>query len=82
VSNVGQAAKRMSIPDQPDNLAAYIGLGKEDIVRLVLCMLIEEGLGRQLSAFRSQQLPTQPVESHKEFIVGRDNVVPVCNRAG
>ena len=70
------------VRDQPDNLDAYMGMGNEDIVRLVLCLLIEEGLGRQLAAFRSQQLPTQPVESHKEFNVGRDNIVPVCNRAG
>ena len=68
--------------DQPDNLDAFMGLGHEGIVRLVLYLLIEEGLGRQLAAFRSQQLPTQPVESHEKFIVGRDNIVPVCNRAG
>ena len=68
--------------DQPDNLDAFMGLGHEGIVRLVLYLLIEEGLGRQLAAFRFQQLPTQPVESHKELIVRRNDVVPVGNRAG
>ena len=54
--------------EQPETLDAYMGLGNEDIVRLVLCLLIEEGLRRQLAGFRAQQLPSQPVERQEELV--------------
>jgi hypothetical protein len=44
----------MTARNQPDNLDAYMGLGDKDIVRLVLCLLIEEGLRKQLAAFRAE----------------------------
>lgn len=44
----------MTVRDQPEHLDAYMGLGNEDIVRLVLCLLIEEGLRKQLAAFRAE----------------------------
>jgi hypothetical protein len=54
----------MMAQDQPDNLDAYMGLGDKDIARLVLCLLIEEGLRKQLAAFRAEG-------------VGREKLLPV-----
>jgi hypothetical protein len=48
----------------PEHLDAYTHLSKQEIARLVLCLLIEERLVERLAAFRSrpEQLPAQPVE--------------------
>lgn len=70
------------VQERLDNLDAYMGLSNEDIVRLVLCLLIEEGLSRELAAFRSHQLAPEPVEGREKLLVGRNHIVPVCNRAG
>jgi hypothetical protein len=56
----------MSERNQPDNLDAYMELGTKGIVRLILLLLIEEGLSRHLAAFRAEDLPTQPVEGEKK----------------
>jgi len=42
------------VRDQPNNLDAYMNLGDKEIVRLVLCLLIEAGLRKQLAAFRAE----------------------------
>lgn len=49
-----EALAAVMAQDQPANLDAYMGLGDKDIVRLVLCLLIEEGLRKQLAAFRAE----------------------------
>ena len=36
----------------PDDLDAYLDLKREEIARLVLCLLIEEALKGRLSVFR------------------------------
>jgi hypothetical protein len=37
---------------QPDCLDSFMGLDTQDIVRLVLCLLIEDAMKRHLSSFR------------------------------
>jgi hypothetical protein len=64
----------ISARNQPDNLDAYMNLGSKDIVRLVLLLLVEEGLGRELAAFRAEDLPAQPVE-------GNENASSDCRAA-
>jgi hypothetical protein len=46
---------------QPDKLDAYLDLSREDIARLVLCLMVEEMLKHRLFGFR-QDLPAQPIE--------------------
>ena len=72
----------MSAKNQPDNLDAYMNLGSKEIVRLVLLLLVEEGLQKQLAAFRAEDLPPEPVEGQEELCVARDDVVPLRIRAG
>ena len=45
--------------NQPDGLDAYMNLGSKEIVRLVLLLLVEEGLRKQLAAFRAEDLAAQ-----------------------
>jgi hypothetical protein len=61
---VKMAAERPKLSGQPlpEQLDAYLGLGTQDIARLVLCLLMQEALGNQLASFRTQNLPAQPVE--------------------
>jgi hypothetical protein len=61
---VNMAAERTKWGEQPlpEQLDAYLGLGRQDIARLVLCLLMAEALENQLASFRSQNLPAQPVE--------------------
>ncbi len=70
------------VGNQPDKLDAYMNLGSKEIVRLVLLLLVEEGLQKQLAAFRAEDLVVQPVEGQEELGVARDDVVPIRNRAG
>jgi len=65
-------------------LEPYIGMSREEIARLVLCLLAEETLRGRLAPFRSgaQYLAAEPVESREKLLVARDDVVPVCHRAG
>jgi hypothetical protein len=53
----------MLAKNQPDDLDAYMNLGSKEIVRLVLLLLVEEGLQKQLAAFRAEALAAQPVEN-------------------
>lgn len=46
----------------PEELDAFMHLSREEIGRLVLWLLVEEGLKDQLAFFRSQDLPTEPVQ--------------------
>ena len=64
--------------DQPENLEAYMDLGKEDIARLVLCLLIEERLKERLAEFR-EDLTSQPVQSKEKLLVAGSNVMPVSH---
>lgn len=68
--------------NQPDDLDAYMNLGSKEIVRLVLLLLVEEGLRKQLAAFRAENLAVQPVEGREELGVVGNDVVPIRNRAG
>jgi hypothetical protein len=52
---------------QPETLDAYMGLGSEEIVRLVLWLLVEESLHNRLADFR-QKLPAKPVEREEELV--------------
>ena len=70
------------VRNQPNNLDAYMNLGSKDIVRLVLLLLVEEGLQKQLVTFRAEDLPTQPVKGQEELSVARNDIVPIRNRAG
>jgi hypothetical protein len=38
----------------PENLDAYLDLSREEIGRLVLCLLIEEALRRRLAEYRER----------------------------
>jgi hypothetical protein len=64
----------------PEDLSPYMNLKEEGIARLVLCLLVEEMLGRQLAAFRFKQLHPEPVEGEKELAVGRCDVVTIGDR--
>jgi hypothetical protein len=68
------------MPILPEDLSPYMNLKGEGIARLVLCLLVEEMLGRQLAAFRLKQLHTEPVEGEKELAVGRCDVVTIGDR--
>ena len=70
------------VRNQPNNLDAYINLGSKDVVRLVLLLLVEEGLQKQLVAFRAEDLPTEPVKGQEKLGVARNDIVPIRNRAG
>ncbi len=72
----------LSAKNQPDDLDAYMNLGSKEIVRLVLLLLVEEGLRKQLAAFRAEDLPTEPVEGQEELGAAGNDVVRVRNRAG
>lgn len=72
----------LAVRDQPDNLDAFMNLGTKDIARLVLLLLVEEGLRRELAAFRAEDLSPQPVQCQEEFSIARNDVVPIRNRAG
>lgn len=72
----------MLAKNQPDNLDSYMNLGSKEIGRLVLLLLVEEGLQKQLAAFRAEDLRTEPVEGQEELGVARHDIVPICNRAG
>lgn len=54
-----------------EELEAYMRLTRAEIARLVLCLLIEEALGRKLAAFRSQSqnLLPQPAKGGEELLV-------------
>jgi hypothetical protein len=54
-----------------EELNVYIGLSAKDVARIVLCLLIEEALERQLASFRSypKNLLPDPVEGSKELLV-------------
>lgn len=61
--------QRGGVPSAPpvsppaDEIKAYMHLSREEIARLVLCLLIEDALQSQLAGFRSQNLPAKPVQS-------------------
>lgn len=68
---------------QPENLDAYMELGRKEIVRLVLLLLVEEGLQKQLAVFRADDMPTESAKGLERLgFTGDGVVVPVCNRAG
>lgn len=64
----------------PEDLGPYMQLKGEGIARLVLCLLVEEMLGRQLAAFRLKQLHPEPVEGEKELTVAGRDVVTIGDR--
>jgi hypothetical protein len=68
--------------NQPDDLDAYMNLGSKEIVRLVLLLLVEEGLQKQLAAFRAENLATQPVDGQEELAVAGNGIMAIRNRAG
>jgi hypothetical protein len=72
----------LSARNQPDNLDAYMNLGAKGIIRLVLLLLVEEGLSRELATFRAEDLPAQPVEGHEKLGIAGNDIVPIRNRAG
>ncbi len=41
----------------PERLAIYLDLEKDEIVRLILCLLVEELLKERLDAFRTPEFP-------------------------
>jgi hypothetical protein len=41
---------------------AYLAMGREEIARIILWLLIEETLRRQLAWLRPENLPPQPIE--------------------
>jgi hypothetical protein len=57
-----QAAGELRPPPPPEEIDKYLCLGKEDIVKLVLCLLIEESLKSRLAAFRAEHFPPQPIQ--------------------
>jgi len=63
-----------------ETIQACLSLSKDDIARLVLCLLIEEMLKDRLTAFRSQDLPAKPTEGLEELFIAGDDVMPVGNR--
>ena len=78
----GSKQVKMSGRKNPDNLDAYMNLGNKGIVRLVLLLLIEEGLQKQLASFRADYLATQPVKGHEELSLAGDGIMPIRDRAG
>ena len=55
----------------PDDLSAYHGLTNEEIARLVLWLLVEEGLQHQLGSFRSSSCPrNQPSAAKNSSSLG------------
>jgi hypothetical protein len=72
----------MGAKNQPDDLDAYMNLGSKEIVRLVLLLLVEEDLRKQLAAFRAENLMAQPVAGQEELGVARNDAVPIRSRAG
>ncbi len=63
----------------PGELEAFMGLSNQEIARLVLCLLIEEALQSQLSAFRCgpEELHPEPPEGGEKLLLGGSDVVPV-----
>lgn len=51
----------------PEDLDAYMRMSKAEVVKLVLCLLIEDTLRGRLAAFRPQHLPAQPVEGEEKL---------------
>lgn len=51
-----------------EDLSAYLDMGRDDIARLVLWLLVEESLRGRLAGFR-QKLSSQPVEREEELCV-------------
>jgi len=45
---------------EPDNLDVYLGMTAQDLVRLVLCLLIEEALQKHLAGFRDEPAERAP----------------------
>ena len=66
-----EAAKKREAID------AYMDLSSEDIVRLILCLLIEEALKARLDVFRSEQLLPEPVQRQEELVVMGPNIMAV-----
>jgi hypothetical protein len=59
-----------ALPEPPD-LLPYWGLTKEETARLVLCLLVEEGLQRQLADFRpSTCSPSQSRAAKNSSLLG------------
>lgn len=65
-----------------EQIENYLGLSREEISRLVLCLLVEEMLKARLAAFRAQDPPPQPVERLEELGVVRADVVLVGDVPG
>ena len=76
----GQAEEAQDM--SPQELDPYIDLEREEIARIVLCLLVEEGLKARLAIFRLHDLPSQPLQGLEEFVVARRDVVPVGHRSG
>jgi hypothetical protein len=64
-----------------DQLEPYLQLTTGEIGRLVLLLLVEEGLQRRLSSFR-KDFPPEPIKGLKELLVVRSDVMPVGDRPG
>jgi hypothetical protein len=45
---------------EPDNLDVYLGMTAQDLVRLVLCLLIEEAMNKHLDGFRDEPAERAP----------------------
>jgi hypothetical protein len=55
----------------PEELEPFMNLRPADVARIVLCLLVEEGLKKRLAAYRArpQHLPAQPVQRQEELLV-------------
>lgn len=54
---------------QNEAIASLYGASKEQIARLVLWLLIEEGIKSKLTAFRAKNLTSKPRESQGELLL-------------
>lgn len=52
----------------------YLDLSREELARLILCLLIEEALSKRLASFR-EDLPPKPIEGQKELVLRRNDVM-------
>lgn len=52
----------MAAGKRPDNLDTYLVLDNKDIVRLVLMLLVEEGLKERLAEFRERKGEQEPTD--------------------
>ncbi len=66
----------------PEELDAYLGLGTEDIARLVLCLLIEEALRRRLAVYRPQNPVAKPSRSVSTHSRGARSHQAIRGRTG